>query len=172
LSIRVSFLPVSVRECVGVFQERQRPVLYRSKTPAVVRRTPLYSPANLRKKQETLLEEKLASELQGCTFKPTVVPRSVSVPPANRRSTTSLEEASMPVYDRLKRYGEVKSAKLEAKRAEAVEKEVQGLTFTPSISAGTKARLRSQSATRSRSRSGGFATAVCADFFVKCAVSC
>ncbi len=57
-------------------------MLYRSKTPLVVQRTPLYSPANLRKKTEVLEQEKLATELQGCTFKPAV--RSVSVPPASR----------------------------------------------------------------------------------------
>ena len=60
------------------------------------------------------------------------------------------------MYERLQKHGQALQAKLEVKRAEVAEKEVEGATFKPEISdmaKKLKPRGRSMSATRQRSRS-------------------
>lgn len=143
-------------------EARSRPVVYRARTPVPVRRTPLYSPANMRKKTETLEHEKIAAQLSGCTFKPTLQPRASSVPPPSASSRRPQEDANLPVYERLKRFGDVATAKLEAARAEREVKSLAGMTFQPTISEASRAKVRSASASRGRSlsrqRSGSVAS--------------
>ena len=88
-------------------QEKAKPVLFRSRTPAPQRRTPLYAPADLKRKKEITERERLQIELEGCTFKPTLE-RSSSVPPRRPDGVDSSE----PVHERLQKYGRVVQAKV------------------------------------------------------------
>ena len=68
------------------------------------------------------------------------------------------ESAHLPVYERLLRYGEMASARIDNKRQQAEAEQLNGITFTPSISASSKQRVKSASRSRSvsvsRQRSG------------------
>jgi hypothetical protein len=132
-----------------------RPVMYRSRTPAPRDRTPLYSPQVLRKKQEDIERAKLTTELAGCTFRPVLRnKRSTSVPPpsssmasdsASASEAALLQPAShaVPVFERLQQYGKARAAKLQEKKKEVEQREVEGATFRPDIRDSSRSRGRS-----------------------------
>jgi hypothetical protein len=80
-----------------------------------------------------------------------VVPLHVTV-----SGSTPFADSRLPVYERLQKHGQALAAKLEVKRQEVADKEVEGVTFKPEISdmaKKLKPRGRSSSVSRSQTRS-------------------
>lgn len=99
---------------------------------------------------EALALRKMRDELAQCTFAPLLVSQATKVRGRSSSSTSSSikkplangGESSEPAFERLTRLGELSQERLEQKRLEKVEKELDGTTFSPRINKNAESLMK------------------------------
>jgi hypothetical protein len=85
---------------------------------------------------EALALRKMRDELSRCTFAPVLVSQATKIRGRNSITSSSLKKPNIsfstePAFERLTRLGELSQERLEQKRLDKAEKELEGTTFSP-----------------------------------------
>lgn len=96
---------------------------------------------------EALALRKMRDELSRCTFAPVLVSQATKIRGRNSITSSSLKKPNIsfstePAFERLTRLGELSQERLEQKRLDKAEKELEGNTFSPQINKNAESLMK------------------------------